>query len=445
MTTISLIASIVAVLTALYGLWHQHRELRQRDLELEQRDIELKQRDREFRERMDLERKEFFEKYASQETRMRNWLDGLSEPPASLPEDDHMDTGLPYQAGAPVRTLELFYGRQEQLSSVMNCINGSQMASMCILGARRSGKTSFFYYLNNIFNPDQYPSIVPVFLDAQTAITSDKNFYAYMHREASAVLNVRSRANCHPPEIAREIEFDVLAGFLEQASKKGWRFIFFLDEFEKLVHDRQISGEDFFGSLRSLILKGNVSWITASFRPVNMPGTNTSPFSNIIQDTCYLGPLSRVDARLLVSEPAARAGHPFEREDVDLILDLAGRMPFMLQKASLLLYKAHRSGNLGQAARMHLTNVLKLEAKHYFDSQLFNLSSAEKKALFLLCLQKNIDDHLSVLCLLEEYGLVDRNTEGFQILGKSFEEYIYQPAKEALAAGKLLTTSLSSS
>ena len=418
---ISLVTSVVALLIAVIGLLYQNRELKQKETEL--------------KHRIEMDRKEFIEKYASHENRMRGWLDELSEPPLPPSDVNQADAGLPYQAGAPIRNMELFYGRQEQLASVMECVNGQQMASMSILGARKSGKTSFFYYIQQVLNPDLYPRVVPVFLDSQSAIAGDKNFYAYMLREASTALDTRSKASARPPDIPKEIDFEILATFLEQASKKKWRFVFLLDEFERLTHDSEISGEDFFSSLRSLILKGNVSWITASFRAVYMPGTNTSPFINIVQETSCLGPLSYQDARLLISEPAVRAGHPFEVEDVELILDLAGRMPFILQKASLLLYKTHRSGILGQFARRQLINSFRLEAQTYFQSQFAILSQKERDALILLSSGKDVADYEPVLNSLENYGFVERTTEGFQILGKTFEEHLYQKAKETNPAG----------
>jgi hypothetical protein len=400
---VALIASLAAFVTALGGLFYQKHH-------------------------MEMERKEFIVKYGSPDSRMRGYLVDLPEPQLPPADFDQADAGLPYQAGAPIRNWELFYGRQKQISDAMNCIvNRNQMASMSIYGARRSGKTSFLYHLSSIFGPDHYPQIVPVFLDSQSVISSDNNFYAYMLRETSAALDVRSKAHSHPPEIPREVEFETLCTFLEQASGKGWRFVFLLDEFDRLANHKAISGEPFFSSLRSLILKGKVSWITASFRAVYMPGTTTSPFVNIVQETTWLGPLSLEDARALVSDPARRAGRPFEKEDMDLIISLAGRMPFMLQKASLLLYKLHLAGSMGQAGRLRLTNEFKLETQTYFQSVFSLLSEQESEALFRVALQKEVKIPES----LEQYGFVETDAGKPQVLGQTFEDYLYQKAKEA--------------
>jgi hypothetical protein len=404
---IALITAVVTILATVIGVIYKFWE--------------LKQKERESKEN------------TSHEARMGIWLKNLKEP-AKLASGKGVDVGFPYQAGHPIRNPEFFYGFREQIGGVIQCVNGSQMASVSILGAHKSGKTSFFHHLRHIFNSDHFPQVVPVFLDAQSAISGDRNFYAYMLREAQTALYTRRKASGPPPEVPTEVDFEILATFLEQASKKQSRFVFLLDEFEGLLQEKKISGGDFFGSLRALILRGNVSWVIASCRKLRMPETLTSPFPNIIQDTFWMGALSHDDARLLVSEPAARAGNPFEHEDIDLILDVAGRMPFMLQKASLLLYKAHRSGTVGESARTHLANAFKLDSTTHFESQLSILSPKERDALFLLSLQKDVGNYSSILNSLEDYGFVEKTTEGFQILGKAFEEYLYQQAKEASIA-----------
>jgi hypothetical protein len=397
---IALIASAAALLTAVGGLWYQ-------------------------RHSMEMDRKKFFKNYP--EERFNNWLGSLTGPAKRSSAGNLTDAKMPYQAGAPIRHMELYFGCQNQLEIALNSVLGKQMASTWVLGARQSGKTSFFLHLRSLLNSDDYPQIVPVYIDAQSAISSEKNFFACMLREASAELTARNKANSRPPEIPNEVEFEKLTTFLEQTSKKQWRFVFLVDEFERLL---MVFDEDLFASLRSLILKANISWIIASVRAVDMAGTKTSPFTNIIQETIMLGSLSREDARLLVADPAAKAGNPFETEDIDLILNLAGRLPFPLQKASLLLYKLHLAGITGQSGRQRLMEIFKMEMQSDFESQLTILSPVEKEALFKLALHKNVDK-VEIFHLLERYGFVEKSPAGYQILGQTFTDFLYQKAKEA--------------
>jgi len=404
---IALLTSFAAIITAVGGIWYQQH-------------------------RISLERMEHKEK--SPEKTLHGWSTGLLKPPPPVSDDEIIDVSLPYQAGAPIRNPKLFYGRKEQLASAMRCITGTNMASIFILGARKSGKTSSFYYLNHLLNPDNYPQVIPVILHSQIPISSDKNFYAYMYREASAILASRCKGNLQVPEIPREVEFDTLSTFLRQASSKGWRFVFMVDEFESLVNNKLLSGEGFFASLRSLVPQVEISWVLSSYRTVYMPGTLTSPFVNVVQDYLYLGPLLDWDARLLISEPAARAGHPFDSEDVELILDLAGRMPFLIQKACLSMYTSRRAGRGRQETRNQLNATFRLDIGPYLETQLSRLLPEEREALFDLVLQKDVTKHKITLNSLERYGLVEMKQDQYCLPGRSWEDYLYRKAKESMAA-----------
>ena len=207
-----------------------------------------------------------------------------------------------------------------------------------------------------------------------------------------------------------------------------------VDEFESLVNNKQLSGEGFFASLRSLVPQVELSWVLSSHRIVYMPGTLTSPFVNVIQDYLYLGSLSDWDARLLISEPAARAGRPFDSADVELILDLAGRMPFLIQKACLGLYTSRRAGRGLQETRNQLNATFRLDAEPYLETQLSQLLPDEREALFDLALQKDIAKHEVTLNLLERYGFVEIKQNQYRILGRSLGDYLYHKAREVTPA-----------
>ena len=299
---ISLAGSSVAVLTALFGALYQARALRQRDDEI--------------RHKIELDWKEFREKYTSTEVRMYGWLEDLGAPPEPQ-ANSRAEIGFPYLAGAPVRRPELFYGRRDLLDEAIKCANGKQMASMSILGARKAGKTSFLRFLENSL-VDSYPQIVSVYLDAQTPFDSCENFYAYMLRESMQALEKRKTNIARSPDLPKEVSFEMLGDFFEQASNKQWRFLMLLDELGDLVNADCLFNDKFFSALRSLIQKGQLGWITASYHSVYMPNTTTSPFLNIIQETHYVGPLSELDAQRLIAVPAARFGHSFQKEDIVL-------------------------------------------------------------------------------------------------------------------------------
>ena len=347
---VSLAGSIVAVITAFYGMWYQTRTLKRKEKELNHT-IEY--------DSQVLHKKNLAEYLTAQ------WLDGIDSP-KEVHEDTLPEIGYPYLAGAPVRRPELFYGRRDLLKECIKCGNGKQMASLSLLGARRAGKTSFLRFLEYSLGADRYPQIVPVYLDAQTPFKSCENFYAYMLREAMQALEKRNNNIPRAPDQPKEVSYDTLSTFFKRTGDRHWRFLLLLDEMENLVKFSNIFDEKFFSAMRALIQIGQVSWITSSFRTVYMPDTTSSPFLNIIQATHYIGPLSEQDASLLIREPAARVGHFFEPEDIQFILKIAGRMPFLIQKAALMLYKSHISDGRGEEARRQLASSFALEMQNYF-------------------------------------------------------------------------------
>ncbi len=418
--TIALVASILAVITSVFGLIYQILTFRQKDKEL--------------KHRMDMDRKEFDEKYATRKELVERWVKKLPNLPDAVIGDKDNGYQLPYQYVGPIRNPKLFFGCHEHIEAVENYFSATQIPSISIVGVRKSGKTSFLLHIQRLFNAKQYPQLIPVYIDAQNPITSDKRFYAYLLREASATLETRIKTGAPMSEVPVEVEFEELNLFLEQAGKKHYKFVFLLDEFERLAHDPKIASEDFFSSLRSLIVKGNVSWVIASVRKIHTPDTVTSPFHNIFQDAIWLGPLRLRDARALVATPAASTIHPFEDEDIDLIIHLAGRMPCLLQKAALMLYKLHRAGFSGAAARIRLADEFIQEAPSEFEDQLSLLTYEEKEALFQLALHRNVSCSARLLRQIEQYGFIEKGTNGYQILGSALNEYLTQKA-EAIGLG----------
>src|SRR5512135_723474 len=69
----------------------------------------------------------------------------------------------PYVSRGPVRTPDMFFGRQHELSEIAAFLNGNQ--SISIIGPRKIGKTSLLFHL---LRPDTWPDIG---LDASNLFT----------------------------------------------------------------------------------------------------------------------------------------------------------------------------------------------------------------------------------------------------------------------------------
>jgi hypothetical protein len=62
---------------------------------------------------------------------------------------DEYQPRSPYLVGPPIQTVDGFYGRRMQIDSFFENLNRPQLCSQRILGARRSGKTSFLRHVSN--------------------------------------------------------------------------------------------------------------------------------------------------------------------------------------------------------------------------------------------------------------------------------------------------------
>ncbi len=442
---ITVIISATAVIIATIGVIYQRKELKQNEKEysanialqtqaFEQKEKEIQSMLEIQQKALEMQIREFEIKMNTPEKVIMNWVDQLGSPLSLLTDDVSSEPGTPYVAGVPIRRPELFYGRRELLQEVKNCTHG-QMNSLALLGFRKAGKTSFFRFIESAFQEEQSPHIVPVFLDCQTSLISQRGFFAYLLRETARVLSKRSGNLPQLNDIPHEIDFDLLENFLAKASECGFCFLFLLDEFERLASHPDDFDEKFFGNLRHLIHIGNgqLSWITASYRPVYLPKkgvkTNESPFGNIFS-TSYVGALSPIDAQRLVSEPAARAGHPFDVEEVDAILKVAGRMPFLLQKASYMLYQAHLHQAVGETALNSIMTTFPYEIKGYFDTLYTHLEPEEAQLLQKIAAGESFETSSATLRELENYGLIDNTGSQYRVMGKAFNDYLSSIRKQ---------------
>jgi hypothetical protein len=443
MSTVEIITitiSIAAVLVSLVGTLYQRRALQQKDSELRhkfQADADEKMRlEMEFRSnltlelgKLDLEVKKFHAQQSTPEGRILEFAKALE------PADDSADIaeaglGFPYNDSVPIRQADRFFGRRDLLSQVLDSTR-QEMKCMALLGIRKSGKTSFLRYVEDSFTVEGFPHIIPVYLDAQSAPACPNVFYSQIVRKTSAALYARTKVGMQMPDFPKEIDFPFLESFLQTVCEQNYHFLFLLDEFENLVVEEKGFDGRFFGSLRSLILigHGQVSWITASFRPVNTPHTNTSPFENILS-TRYIGPLLPEDARQLVAVPARRFNRPFSDPDVEFILKKAGRLPFPLQKASLLLYQT-RLTNLPEAQiHVHVGNEFAEQMRSHYDYQYGELSPEERAALLQVYAGKSEEADLKTLQTLESYGFIERGDGEDHVLGEALLDYLFHILKK---------------
>lgn len=345
----------------------------------------------------------------------------------------------PYLVGPPVLRNAGFFGREEQIRVFFQNINREQMHCQRVLGARRSGKTSF---LRHVADPEIYKHrirtpglpVLLAYVDLQAAISEPLLFF---HAVASAIAD----AARNDEEIPVPSSFDDVRSFdiwLEPVWSR-FRLVVLLDEFEILAQSDGFD-LDFFSKLRALANgahKKELVWATASYRDVatlsKVPGTKdlASPLYNIFHcEPIYLGPLASDEAESLVRNPAAKSGVSLATGDVDGIRELAGDMPFLLQAAADKWFLAYTRGIRSPERFTWVMNQLLSPGnlvREQFSSSWASLSLRAQRILKLLAdgtaIADNADNH-DTLLIMERFGFVLRRNGRLLPGGVMFQQWI---------------------
>jgi len=350
--------------------------------------------------------------------------------------NEHHDApGSPYLVGPPVLTKDGFYGRSEQIRDFFNRLNTPQMHCQRILGARRSGKTSF---LRHVARPEVYRDrvrtaglpVILAYVDLQADITEPLLFFREV---ALAIAAAAPEGKDIPvPSLFADVRsFDI---WIDPVCQR-FRVVVLLDEFEVLAQSERFD-LDFFRKLRALASRQLV-WGTASYRDVatlsKPPGTKdlASPLYNIFHSSpIYLGPLQSIEAEALVSQPAASRGVNFSNDEVSEIRQLAGDMPFLLQAASDIWFTAH-ADRIPWRDRCSLVGGQLLSSGNLVREQFISLWASlpfkAQRLLRFLAAGKDFSmskEHGDILLDLENFGHLARRNGGLQLGGGLLQKWV---------------------
>lgn len=447
-----IVSAAIALLITVGGFYFQRREAKQREKELAQQqaqfqkqmEIETDRLSQEVRQKeealnqqqqkLEIELTAFQERYSTPERRVLDWLDTLTHP-----EEEDLGAGGPYVVGPAIINPDNFYGRKELAKRFFDHVVRLQPTSVSLIGARRSGKTSFLYYVShpNVLNLHlkNRRSITPVYLNLQANITNPERFYEYLVSQTMRVLERNGELQVPAPALPNPVDFTFVEKFFTKLCEARLRFILFLDEIESLDPD---AGFDnlFFGTLRALATGQALAWVTTSYMQIDQVEARTgnnkdvpmpSPFFNIFDiENLHVGALTPFEAEQLVREPAIKAGHPFSEEDVNFVIGLAGRMPFALQACAFMLYRIHQEGQEGEAARKTARDRFRDAMKRHFNYYWQQFVPAERQALSYLAAGRDLSERdVAVLAGLERYGFVEKAGEDYAVLGSALGDWIH--------------------
>lgn len=254
----------------------------------------------------------------------------------------------PYISRGPVRTPEMFFGREHELREMAAFLGGNQ--SISLVGPRKIGKTSVLFHL---LRPETHQALgfssgnLMAYLDCEVLGTSSTE--EMFGQFAGELISALDEAGL-PPEPALEaatakpgrLSFETA---IRRLNQRKLRVVLILDEFERLSTNPALD-VNFFNALRSAAGRYQLAFITASARPlIELTYSNraqeilSSPFFNIFAPL-FLGLLSEEEARHLICEPAQQTGQEFTQDMQNFLYELAGGHPLALQVAAFHAYES---------------------------------------------------------------------------------------------------------
>jgi hypothetical protein len=331
----------------------------------------------------------------------------------------------PYDYRNPVSNRDLFFGRTSLLAKIYARIGADRPQSVSIVGEPKIGKSSLLWYLATeetrqafLKNPDDYFYIyIPIGLEKNL---SYENFYGSLY-------SLISKKTMMATEIRKaEPSYDLLKGIIENLNHQDKKIILLFDDFH-LITQNETFPLEFFSFMRSLANNYNLAFVTSSFMDLQKlcvsKDIEESPFFNIFTNIT-LKPLEQEEAIQLIEEPFQKAGISVNSES-QLIMDIAGHFPYMLQVACSLLFdmKLERSA-FDEADLKAWEEKFWIEVESYFNSIWQSFNEDQKEILHLVMRSRKIDK-------AKKYALNDLIRRNYVVM-RDHRPQLYSPMFEKL-------------
>ncbi len=234
-----------------------------------------------------------------------------------------------------------FFGRVAEIESILRGISASDPRSYAIVGPKTIGTTSLVKHLAYAVREDRYQAALVDY----GRVTDHGNTLHFMYvdlysREGDEVLRilltelrdwVRKQDGIRikePPDSEdRSVVRAEVQDIFRALADHPLRLVICLDHFDDAFRSMSVKDDVF---LRSLTLKQSFIVTTASsLGGLREDSKRISPFFNVLLER-DLGLLTASEARTLITMATAELEPPLLPAEVDALLDLAGRHPYLL-------------------------------------------------------------------------------------------------------------------
>ncbi|MDQ4078279.1 MAG: winged helix-turn-helix domain-containing protein [Chloroflexota bacterium] len=314
-----------------------------------------------------------------------------------------MPSTNPYLNRLPVNHPSEFYGREQEVSWLLERILHVQPQCCAITGLRRIGKSSL---LNFLAHPEgARERYAPFFQSAGQRLLL---VYADLSLLSPGAVDLADAANDvaatmmlgHilraldretrgqlPAELWRQIKairassdrswhgnLEALVDALEVLEDEDCRVVFLLDELDVL----ETLPSRLAHALRALVMEHNIGYVTASLHPLHelLLEGRTSPLYNLFS-TRSLALLEREEARALLVEPAHRVGVTWSGELTEDLLDVAGGHPDLVKMAASHLWDLLQERGSKPPVE-EIVEALRVDANGLFTSLWDHLTEKER-------------------------------------------------------------------
>ena len=257
----------------------------------------------------------------------------------------------PYVSGEPIRSGDMFYGRQQLLQRIVDTLHNN---SIMIHGERRIGKTTLLYQLSNalrqIDDPDYW--FLPVYIDLEG--TTQEEFFHYLIEEIAvgvttmpnvdeALLTVVDSLSYHDCEVTaytdRDFNHDLrtLIEAIQQYVSEHYgsrrlRLILLLDEMDVISNYDHLAQQQ----LRRIFMRDFAATLGAVVAGIQISkewDRVESPWFNLFNEIA-LQPFSREQGLELLTEPV-RVIYRFDPGALEYIIEVSDGRPFRIQQYAL--------------------------------------------------------------------------------------------------------------
>ena len=316
-----------------------------------------------------------------------------------------------------------FVGRRSQLERIFSLIKDKQNISL--VGSRRIGKTSLLTCLKSELIQQQFhfdgSGFRFFYLDLQKrSMRAEVDFFDETYRI------IREHAQSEGYRINEEgNRDDRFIALLDEFEQRGLYPVLMMDTFDEIIQYQPIP-ENVFSFLRSQGTGGRLSYIIASvetlgdiFRKLLLGDNQLSPFINIF-GTISLTSFTLQEAQQMLVTTSVKSGLPFNQEEVDWVVQMAGTHPFLLQQVATLLFEEKRVHGGGDADFAYIYKEAQRNVFDHFEDWWTMFSQKERQAI------------IQGITLFEENGQKSRSYPDL-CYSQLFRDYMRETGKLVVA------------